>query len=386
MKLQKFLWELAKKFHILKNIRKNYILDTFTNRFFLSDDKIKLVEEDDKNLERVLLEHSKKFPQRYKEISDEADNVIKKSLVLKEYDAKKIKLDMLFCFFSKGFSPNEYVGYEFYNKNSDERNEFVSDRESIRFAYKLNDIDYIDIFMSKLKTYKKFEKYYKRELISIEDDKDFDKFLQFVNKHNIFVKKIVNESCGRGIELVNLDNKNIDYKDLFQRFLNQGNLILEEKIEQHESLSKINSSSVNTVRCFTLNINGDIQVPYCFFRTGMNNSFVDNGGFGGIIIGIDIEKGCLCTDGFDEVNNRYKEHPNSKVIFKNYSLPNFDKMIEICKDMAKEIPKIKWIGWDMAYTTNNEWVVVEGNSLSEVIGTQITSKKGIRDFYNKYYK
>lgn len=384
MKIQRVLWELAKKYRIFKNMRKKFILYTFTDRFFLSDDKIKLGEDDEKNLEVILLEHSKKFPQKYKEVSDKATNVIENSLVLKAFDENKIRLDMLFCFFSGGITPNEYVGYEFYNKNSKERKAFVSDRESLRLAYKLNDIDFIDIFMDKFKTYKKFKKFYKRDLISIKDDKDYDEFLSFANKHSCFVKKIANESCGRGVELIVLDNKSVDFKKMFDEFLNYGNVILEEKIEQHETLSKLNCSSVNTVRCFTLNMNGEVQVPYCFFRTGMNNAFVDNGGLGGIFIGIDIDKGCLCTNGFDELNNCYEIHPNSKIMFKGFLLPDFDKMLEICKEMAKEIPEIKWIGWDMAYTTNNEWVVVEGNSLSEVIGPQITSKKGIRDFYNRY--
>jgi len=232
-----------------------------------------------------------------------------------------------------------------------------------------------------METYKRFKKYYRREAIAVESPKDYEAFCRFVSKHAVFVRKIVNESCGRSVELI--DSTGADLKVLFDELIAAGKTILEELIVQHAHTAKLNASSVNTVRCFTMNINQEIIVPWCFIKVGQKGSFVDNGGSGGIFVGIDSETGILNTDGYDEANTRFEVHPDSGTRFIGFAFPDWSDMISICKEMAAQVPNMGWIGWDMAYTENG-WVVVEGNSLSEVIGPQSTSKVGIREKLLRY--
>lgn len=79
------------------------------------------------------------------------------------------------------------------------------------------------------------------------------------------------------------------------------------------------------------------------------------------------------------------EHPDSKIKFKNYQLPEWSEVIRICKEMSAMIPTVQWIGWDMAYTDNG-WIVIEGNALTEVIGPQSTWQRGIRDDISAFSK
>ena len=180
-----------------------------------------------------------------------------------------------------------------------------------------------------------------------------------------------------------IDTNSADKEQLFESLILDGEMILEEQVIQTGVLKQLNGSSVNTVRCITLNTGKGIYTPFCFLKVGRKGAFVDNGGAGGILVGIDSKSGTLNTDGVDEVNHRYSIHPDSKVKFKGLQLPEWEQMISVCREMALQIEKVRFIGWDMAYSDKG-WVVIEGNALSEVIGPQATSKKGIRKELNKY--
>ena len=159
--------------------------------------------------------------------------------------------------------------------------------------------------------------------------------------------------------------------------------MLEEVVHQSSKLAALNHSSVNTVRCCTLMLKKGIIIPWTFMKVGRNGCFVDNGGAGGILVGIDCETGVFNTDGVDEYGHRFEKHPDTGITFKNYSLPEWSSMIALCKEMAAMVPKVPWIGWDMAHTDHG-WVIIEGNPLSEVIGPQSTMQKGIKDELERY--
>lgn len=343
-------------------------------RFMIPERLVKEAEHDPAMQSRLLMEHIKKCPKKAVEIQ----KLIDKLLANMEMDAdrkEKLNQDMLYCFFAYGYSPNEYLCYEFENKSLAERRAFVSDRESVIFAYRVNERTGLMLFLDKMKTYEYLKDYYKRDAIAVSSEKDYHKFCDYVEKHAKVVKKVVSESCGRSIELI--DTTKAEPKKLFADMLSQGKIILEEPIVQHPSVAALNTSSVNTVRCLTIHTDKGIEIPWCFMKVGRAGSFIDNGGAGGILVGIDPATGIFNTDGYDETNMRYSHHPDNGIEFRGFQLPEWEKMLEICREMALKIPEVGWIGWDMAYSQAG-WVVVEGNSLSEVIGPQSTSKQGIR--------
>lgn len=298
-------------------------------------------------------------------------------------DSENDELDIKYWFYAFGYTPNEYVTYGFQSKNYDERRKYISDRESVCLGHHINDVFELRLFMDKSDTYDRFRNYYRRECITVEKDSDYLNFCAFTSAHPVFVKKDVGESCGRGVELVDMNQAGMDNKKLFGELRKSRKIILEERIKQASTLALLNPSSVNTVRCFTLKTKHGIEIPWCFMKIGRNGSFVDNGGAGGLLVGIDPERGIFNTTGRDEYGLCYEKHPDTDVLFQGFKLPEWEKMIAICKEMAEKEPSVPWIGWDMTYTDRG-WVVVEGNSLSEVIGPQSTYQKGIRETFNKY--
>lgn len=298
-------------------------------------------------------------------------------------DTDDAELDIKFWYYAYGYNPSEYVTYGFQRMSFEERRSYISDRESVCLGHHINDIFALRIFMDKASTYARFQKYYKRDCITIEKDADYASFCAFVEAHSAFVKKDVRESCGRSVELVDAAGR--EKMALFKELRTTPKLILEERIKQGDVLAKLNPSSVNTVRCFTLKTRKGIVIPWCFMKIGRNGSFVDNGGAGGLLVGINAKTGVFNTDGRDEYGFSFDKHPDTGIVFQGFQLPEWDKMISICKEMAAMEPSVPWIGWDMTYT-NQGWVVVEGNSMSEVIGPQSTYQHGIRSTFDQYLK
>jgi glutathione synthase/RimK-type ligase-like ATP-grasp enzyme len=144
-----------------------------------------------------------------------------------------------------------------------------------------------------------------------------------------------------------------------------------------------NESSVNTVRCMTFCTSEGIVVPYCFMRVGRSGSFVDNGGAGGIIIGVNPHTGVVDTDGFDEYNNHYFLHPDSGITFKGFKIPDWERMLNICKSAALKITEMGFLSWDMAHTDDG-WSVIEVNGVGQLIGPQIVYRRGIKKEIEQY--
>lgn len=296
-----------------------------------------------------------------------------------------LKTDMLFWWFAYGFSFNEYLCYRFLEKTKAERLKFFSDRDSVAFGYDMNDINDMAVFGDKMNTYNKFRPFFGREAVSLASRSDYDVYAEYIAKHRQFVKKNVYKACGQSVELIDISADRRSEKELFDYLISEGKVILEEVVEQGKQTAIFNTSSVNTIRCITLKTRTEMLVPYCFMRTGRKGSFIDNGRSGGLFVGIDPQTGILGTDGVDENGIRYTAHPDSKVQFKGYQLPDWNSAISMCIKMAEEVSSVRMIGWDIAYTDQG-WIVIEGNALTEVIGPQCTWLRGIRDDIERFYK
>lgn len=352
----------------------------------LSKREIKEVRKKPENLQVIIKKRLDDLPNQGRDLIESLDNIIDNSKLnnLCYEDKKELKEDMLKWYFIYGYTFNEYISYKFFEKRNEERLEFLSDRDIILICYEYNDIEDMSIISNKSKTYEKFKKYFKRDVISINNNTDFKEVESFFNKHHKFIKKNVFESCGRGVEIIDLKNENKNIEELFREFELEGDLILEELVTQTDDLAKFNQSSVNTLRCITFNTNNGIKTPFFFMRFGRKGKSIDNGAAGGLIVEVNSDNGTL-GEATDEYGNRFKYHPDSKLNFEGFRIPDWDEAIEICKDISSQIPTVSIIGWDLAHTKDG-WVIIEGNSMTEIIGVQSTKLKGIRTEIEKLIK
>lgn len=370
--MQSQLVKKIKTFPPIKNYRIHRALKRIAFKYFLSPKEIKKAEKEQEYKQQMLKKQATKWPKKNNELLCVINELVKANPIFIDFQE-----DMLFCYYAYGFTPHEYACYQFDKKNCEQRKMFASDRQSVVYGYQFNDPDFFHIFMNKSETYKALKYYYHRDGIEISVEKDFKKFDDFVKRHPIFVKKDNDESCGRGIELVDISKKKKNIRELFDAYISTGVKFIEEVVKQGTAMAELNPSSVNTIRCFTLKLKDETVIPYCFLKVGRKNSFVDNGGAGGILVGIDIKTGQLNSDGVDEDGIRYEYHPDTKVKFYGYQLPKWEEMKSMCVEAAQIIPQVRLTGWDTAYT-NQGWIIIEGNCLSELIGPQATQRRGIK--------
>lgn len=312
-----------------------------------------------------------------KEIVEETIEKYTKSFNLSKKDKINLKKDMIYCRVFYNLSFKEYFLFGFKNKCHFKRKNFIANMNRQNYLYLLGEKEGQEILNDKYKSYEILKKFYKRELIKIGEN-DYTEFQKFIKKYPVFVKKPIDSSFGKGIELIDSN----DYKNpktLFSYLLEDKDVILEERIIQHEKMASLHPESLNTLRIVTYRDENDqvfIHLP--FIKIGRGSSFVDNGGAGGMLARINPETGELITDGKDENNTVYEYHPDTNVRLKGFKIPSWEKAVSLAKDAALAFDKTRYIGWDVAIDKDGNPLIVEGNGKTQFLGQQITDEVGKR--------
>jgi hypothetical protein len=195
------------------------------------------------------------------------------------------------------------------------------------------------------------------ELISF-----FSKVFNETHETSLFIKPISGIG-GKGCFLLNKE-------ELEQQILKHGdelllnNFIHQEKIKQHDGISKIYADSINTVRINTyLDQYGKCHIISALMRFGSGNMVTDNESSGGFFIGIDLESETLKGKGMQSMEKGgmvHDQHPDSKIILDGFKVPFFKESLQLVKQAALMIPT-RIIGWDVAITPHGP-IIIEGNS------------------------
>ena len=295
----------------------------------------------------------------------------------------KATLDMEATMILLPFTASEYVSFHMYGKTFKEKRSFITDQERMSILTTINSAEGIDLLDNKYHTYEKLAPFFRRGMILISSEDDLDKFTQFCSNKKTVVIKPPCGTLGKGVIPVSIDSST-DFKKLMSGLLKDYNeFVVEELIRPHRKISKLNPDSVNTVR-FTTYLDGDkVIVHDTFMKVGQKGSFVDNGGAGGIFVHVDHLTGRFDTDGCAENGIIYPEHPHTGVKFKGYRLPKWEQARKLACELAKSMPEIVYGGWDLTFTKDRKWVIVEGNAKTQFFGQQCTTDKGLReDFLN----
>ena len=341
--------------------------------------------------------------QQPERITNAVRKVINQVMPVDATDAEKdaVFYRSIYEYWVYGNSITESFAFNFAEKSHAEKMEYLVTRPRMNvYTAHLNNAEKANSLLNnKFNAYKFFRKYYRRDAVLISGEEDFVTFQSFVTKYPIFVSKPVNFGTGLNIRKNSLTDYETPRKlfeallkerkmlaadpnrTIFLRRTGDVDLILEELIEQSPLLAKLHPQSLNTIRITTVRVRGKIHIFYPFLKIGTGDSFVDNGGAGGLLAGIDTETGIVYTDLFDEFkhyNNPLKAHPDTGIAIKGFQLPQWNEAVALCKELAAKLDgDINFVGWDLGFTPEG-WCVVEGNPYGDVIVQQITNRKGLR--------
>ena len=226
--------------------------------------------------------------------------------------------DMRKCAVKYGAGYSDYDLFEMYNLTEDERDTYITRGRNNDLIKKYNNPEYGHFFRNKTEFNTLFKKYVKRDWI-IAKYAMKDKVLDFINKHQVFMAKPINGTCGKGIEKINLK----DYSNALEvyEYLTSDNkeFELEELIIQGKEVNKIYPDAVNTVRIVTILDDFDTPHVICaYFRIG-NGKHVDNFNSGGMVAPVDEETGIVIDKAIDKNKNLYDKHPLTNAQIKGFN-------------------------------------------------------------------
>jgi hypothetical protein len=183
------------------------------------------------------------------------------------------------------------------------------------------------------------------------------------NMHNAIIKPVLSHS-GEGIKSLEVENgmTNINGWTIEQLFDKYGdNFQIQERLKQHEKMSQLNETSVNTLRILTYRSDMEILVIYSVVRIGRKGQVIDNQTAGGIstIIGEDGKLGNTAFGGFCE-NGIGKT--DSGVVLDGFEIPSYQKALDTVKRLHYQLPYFNFVGWDVAIDELGDPVIIEWNA------------------------
>ena len=274
---------------------------------------------------------------------------------------------------------DEFFMYHYVDLTPEERSSFVPEYEKNVFCDKVNDPKCSKIFESKWKSYETFKEFYGRDCCVVTESllnaKD-EKLMAFLSKHSSFILKPDTGSLGKGVSII----RSKDIYDALNRVNSvireeKGDYVMEELIQQSPEMSVFHPSSINSIRLRVFRFDDRMEVLPSNFRIGRGDSIIDNTGQGGISAALD-ENGVVLT-ACDSTGTYYETHPDTGEKIVGFQIPRWDEAVDLASKLCQVVPKVRYVGWDMALTEKG-WVVIEGNDKGMFEGIQMPLQKGFR--------
>ena len=267
--------------------------------------------------------------------------------------------DMKDCAVKYGAGYMDYDLFEMYNLTDEQRDTYLTRGRNNALVVKYNDKAYFSELGDKIKFNTKFGAFLHRDWVPVIGENK-EQVLEFLSRHQTFMAKPSEGSCGWGIEKLNTaDFDSLD--SLYEKLAEKAPLLeLEEVIEQHPAVATIYPGSINTVRMVTIRgKSGRVYLVTAMFRIG-NGKFVDNFNSGGMVAPMDPESGTVIDRALDKQKNLYENHPATGTPIKGFTFPDWDKARALVEQAAQVVPQMGYVGWDVCFTPNGP-CLVEGN-------------------------
>lgn len=184
-----------------------------------------------------------------------------------------------------------------------------------------------------------------------------------LEEKKVFIKPTVDSNSGRNCRVCHFINGvDKDSQESLVNIINSygKNFVIQKLIKNSPSISKLNPSCLNTFRVITYILDGKIYHFPVILRLGRDGKIIDNAHAGGIFIGVE-DDGTLLDFAITEFGGKFYKHPDTGVMFKDYKISNFNKILEAAYKMQTLVPQVRCVNWDFTLDENEEVVLIEAN-------------------------
>lgn len=177
-------------------------------------------------------------------------------------------------------------------------------------------------------------------------------------QEEFLIKPSVDSGEGRLIQF--FEKKDINRKRI-EKALDalKANFIVQTSVKQHPEISRLNASSLNTIRVISFLFKDEVHVLSSILRVGAPNAKVDNVSAGGYACPISAD-GSLKKKAVNK-RGEWIEATVEGVKFADIKIPNFDVIISTIKKTHPLLAHFKLVGWDIAIDEAADPVFIEYN-------------------------
>lgn len=271
---------------------------------------------------------------------------------------------VLFAARQIGAVAKNYFHFALYEKSFAERSTFFTHKHYLLRQIICNNHDIGLLLRNKAKADKILNEFIHRDYFDACEG-TFREFKSFVEKHPRFFSKPVDGGSGRDAQIIQIEpNQNL--RELFNKLVAEKSLA-EEVIVQHEKLAAFCPDTTNTLRIATFfDIHNVVHILTASGRFGRMGTSWDNFTRGGCSVIVDPKTGIITSDGMNNAHEFFRAHPDTGKIFKGFQYPCWDKVRVAVIKMAKLLPQVRHIGWDITINNKGEAVLVEANENADV--------------------
>ncbi len=136
--------------------------------------------------------------------------------------------------------------------------------------------------------------------------------------------------------------------------------IIQEGIQQHPSIARLNPTSLNTFRVLTMRIDTEICVLSTVLKIGPAGAIVDNVGSGGVGVAV-ASDGSLAAAAYPKNAVPALHHPDHGFAFASVRVPPPMVLHDACREAHDAIPDLDLVAWDAAIRSDGTAVLIEAN-------------------------
>jgi len=286
----------------------------------------------------------------------------------------------------------EFYGYRFWELDEKTQGQLYLTVDAKKIMKKFEtDEEIIAIMRDKKRTNEMFSEYLKRDWC-MNDEISEDDFVRRFSGSKKVIYKPIKGMQGTGITVFPIDEQNA--AEVYGQLSKLPSGVVEEYVVQHPLMSSLNPSSVNTMRIVTVSSQTEPVTPdgkhtdvaYVCLRIGGGEAFVDNYHSGGMATAVDLETGCIVTDGVNEQGKIIAAHPKTGVTFRGFQVPYFKEALAMVTEACEKNGLNAYIGWDVAIREDGPVLIEVNQRPGSMLLTApwISEKRGMKHVMEKY--
>lgn len=292
-----------------------------------------------------------------------------------------VLVDMLWSAARHRVGFNDYVEFDFAILTRAERATWVTSPLALELSNRYDDPAHVHRFHDKIGFNRDFDRFLGREWLELREDNAAE-LEAFAARHPVFIAKVPVSKSGLGVRRYNAADVS-DWAAFHAELRDKGEVLIEERIVQHEVLEAIAPGTANTTRVTTfVKDDGTVAIINMAQKFG-RGQVSDQASFGGFYTALH-EDGRAMGMGYSVDGHLFEKHPDTGFVIADFQLPMMDEVRALITEVALVIPEVRYVGWDFVVTPAGP-VLVEGNWGAGVFENKPTAS-GIRHGHLPRYR